>query len=136
MCNKSVSKTYLSKRLSPLGAIGMEILDNVEGKHHQCAMYNLYNSSTFFKSAYNHKKKVLIHGVTRKGMRLIPPCIKQDGFNSNRAQIDTRGTARETVLKGDTKLTKLVEASVYDNKTVHYTIMVSEELKWAVKEKD
>ena len=54
MCNNPVSKKYLSKRLSPLGARGMELLDNVEGLFHQCAMYNLYNSSTFFKAAYNH----------------------------------------------------------------------------------
>ena len=57
-------------------------------------------------------------------------------MESKRENIDTRGTAKIAVLKGGTKLTKLIEASVYYNKSVHYIIMVSEELKWIVKEYD
>ena len=56
MCNYPVSKTYLSKRLLPLYARVMALIDNVEEKHHQCAIYNLYNSSTFFKAVYNNEK--------------------------------------------------------------------------------
>ena len=50
--------------------------------------------------------------------------------------IDTRGTANTAVLKGGPKLTKLIEASEYDNKSFHFIIMVSEEFKWIVKEYD
>ena len=43
----------------------MYTFDNVEGKHHQFAMDNLYNSAKTFKSAYNHDKNywlVVLHG--------------------------------------------------------------------------
>ena len=130
MCNYLVSKTYLSKMLLPLYAIAMPLFDSVEGKHRQCAMENIYNLATFFRAAYNHNKKVLICGVTRKVMIGIPTCIKQEGFNSKKAQIDTMGTANAAFLRGGPKVTKLIEASVYDTKPFNYFIMVSEELKW------
>ena len=54
MYNDTVSKTYLSKSLSPLGGRVMALFDTVEGKNHQYTMYNIYNSATFFKAEYNH----------------------------------------------------------------------------------
>ena len=51
MCNDTVSKTYLAKRMCPVDAITMAFFDTVEGKHHQCSMDNLYNSATFFKES-------------------------------------------------------------------------------------
>ena len=99
-------------------------------------MDNLYNSATFFKAAYNHEKKVLTHGVTRKLMIGILSCIKQKELNTKKSHIETRGTEKESVLKGYPKLTKIIEASVYDTKTVYYISMVSEDLKWVVKEKE
>ena len=57
-------------------------------------------------------------------------------MNSKKAQIETRGSSKLAVLKGGPKFTKLIEASMYDTKPVNYTSMVSEELKWFVKEKD
>ena len=53
-----------------------------------------------------------------------------------KAYIDTRGTQKSEVLKGGPKLTKLIEDIVYDTKTFHYVSIVSEELKWVLKEKD
>ena len=58
------------------------------------------------------------------------------GIEVKEENIDTKGTAKTTVLKGGPKLTKLIEASVYDNKYVHYISMVSENMKWIVKEYD
>ena len=69
-------------------------------------------------------------------MRVIPPCIKKEGSNPNKVQIETRGRAKEDVLKRDPKLTKLIGLSVYDTEPVHYISMVSEELKRVVKEKE
>ena len=77
MCNDTVSKIYLAKSLSLLDVRVMALFDTVQEKHHQCAMYNLYKSATIFKAAYNHEKKGLTHGVTRKVIRGIPPCIQQ-----------------------------------------------------------
>ena len=71
ICNDPVLKKYLSKRLLPPDAIVMALVETLEEKYHQCAMANIYNPATFFKATYNHEKKVLTHGVTRKGMKGI-----------------------------------------------------------------
>ena len=57
-------------------------------------------------------------------------------LKSNKAHIETRGTAKKEFMKRDTKITKLIEASVYRTKPIHYISMVSGELKWVVKEKE
>ena len=57
-------------------------------------------------------------------------------MKSKRAQIKTKGTAKVEFIRGDPKLTKLIESSVYYTNPVHYITMVSEELNWAVKEKE
>ena len=56
LCAMILCQFSLAKRLSPLDDIVMDLLDTVEGKNHQCVMYNIYNSSTYFKAAYNHEK--------------------------------------------------------------------------------
>ena len=68
----------------------------------------------------------------RKGRRGIPSFILKTLLKSKKAQIDTGGTEKVTVMKGGPKLTKLIEASVYDTNPVHYISMFSEELKWVV----
>ena len=80
-------------------------------------------------------RKFLTNGVTRKGTRGIPPCVAQEEFGSKKAHIDIRVKEKELVLEKDPKCTNLVEAIMYDTKPVHYIRMVSEELKWVVKEK-
>ena len=45
------------------------MFDSVEDDYHVCGMENLYNSVTFCKRAWNHKRKLKVQGVTRKGMR-------------------------------------------------------------------
>ena len=47
----------------------MTLSDLVADNYHVCGMENLYNSVTFHKRACNHKRKLKVHGVTRKGMR-------------------------------------------------------------------
>ena len=49
-------KKYSAERLSPLDARFIDLFDTVERKHQQRAMDNIYNSSTFFKAAYNSGK--------------------------------------------------------------------------------
>ena len=39
-------------------------------------------------------------------------------------------------MKVDPKVTKIIEASVYDTKNINYISMVSEYLEWSVKEKE
>ena len=66
----------------------------------------------------------------------IPSCITLEEFKSKDAQIDTRGVSKTEVLKGDTKLTKVIEAIVYDTKPVHYISIVLRESKCDVNEKE
>ena len=67
-------------------------------------------------------------------MRGIPPCIKQQELKSNKAHIETRGIEKAEVLKWDSKITKLIEAVMYVTNPIKCTIIISEQLKWVVKE--
>ena len=69
-------------------------------------------------------------------MRGIPPCVTQEELKSNKAHIDTRRTEKEAVPEGDPKCTNLIEDIMYDTTPVHYISIISEELKWFVKEKE
>ena len=71
-------------------------------------MDNLYNSATFFNAAYNHRKKILNHGVINKGMRGILLFIKEEVLKSNKSQVYTRVESKAAVLKWDPKLNKLI----------------------------
>ena len=69
-------------------------------------------------------------------MRGIPSRVTQAELKSKKAHIDTRGASKEAVTEGDPKCINLIEASMYYTTPVHYIIMVSEYLKWVVKEKE
>ena len=56
-------------------------------------------------------------------------------MNSKKPHIETRVTLKAEVLKGDPKISKIIEASISDTKPIYYICMVSEELKWGIKEK-
>ena len=70
--NDPAPRKYTSMGLSPLHARVMWLFDSLNDKFHHCAMDNLYNSAAFCKAAFKHGYQVLVHGVTRKGMRGIP----------------------------------------------------------------
>ena len=99
-------------------------------------MDNLYNSVTFCKREWNHKSKLKVHGVTRKGMRGIPGCAVQEKQKSQKKQLEVRGTTKAAIMKGEPKCPDLIATSVYDPYPVHYLSMSREELNWVVCEKD
>ena len=107
----------------------MVLFDSIEDDHHQCAMDNLYNSAAFCKAAYNHKKKVLCHGVTRMGMQGTPKHVVQQEVKNMKEQISVRGTVKAAVLEGDPRCPNRLASSVHDAKTVHYLSMVSGKVK-------
>ena len=72
--NKSTSRRVLS------------LLDTLKEKYHVCGMDNLYNSVTFAKACYKHKKKVLIQGTCRRSGRGLPPKVVQLDGNGKKAQ--------------------------------------------------
>ena len=62
--------------------------------------------------------------------------VTQEELKYKNTHIDTRGTAKALVLEGGTKLTNLIETILYGTKPVQCIIMVSEELKWVIKENE
>ena len=112
MRNDPAPKKYLSKGLSPLHTRVMSLFDVLEESYHQCAMDNLYNSAAFCRAAFNHKWKVLCHGVARKGNRGIPVCVSQKEMISRKDQLKVRGTVKAAVLEGDEGCPNLIASSV------------------------
>ena len=122
--NQPAPRFYLRQGMSPLHSRVMALFDALRDQFHQCAMDNLYNSATFCKRAYMHNKKVLVHGVTRKGKRGLPKCVVQEEQKTREAQLQVRGTVKAAVLQGDPDCPNLIASSVYDTKPVHYLSMV------------
>lgn len=83
-------------------------------------MDNLYLSAAFCKQGINHPKKVMISGVTRKEIRGVPECVKQEVVANRKEQVKVRGTVKAAVLQGNGKCPDLVCCSVYDSKHVHF----------------
>ena len=77
----------------------------------------------------------MVHGVTRMGMRGIPPAVKQEEVKNRKKKLEVRGTVKDFMLIGDKGFPKLVASSVYDTNPIHFLCMVCQQLKWIVKEK-
>ena len=135
MRNDPAPKKYLKQGLSPLHSRTMALFDSLKDDYHHVGMDNLYNSAAFCRAGYNHKRKVLCHGVTRKAGRGIPESVLQQEVLNPTAQREVRGTVKAAVLKGDPDCPNLVASSVYDSKPVHYLSMVSDSIQWVIKEK-
>jgi hypothetical protein len=134
--NDPAPKKYINQGLSPLHSRCMWLFDSVEDLYHQCSMDNLYNSANFCYAGYKHPKKLLTHGVTRKGGRGLPACVIQQEAKTRNEERIVRGTVKAAHLKGDDSITCLVASSVYDTKPVHYLSMVSIRLEWIVVERE
>ena len=135
MRNDPAPVKYLKEGMSPLHSRVLSLFDALEDDYHHCAMDNLYNSAAFCRAAVNHPRKVLCHGVTRKGGRGLPSCVIQEEGSNKAAVLERRGTVKAAVLQGDEKCVNLVASSVYDTKPVHYLSMVCTCLKWVMKTK-
>ena len=77
-CNHPAPPKYIKMNLSPLHYFLMDLFDSLQDKNHVCGMDELYNSSTFCRKLYTHDKRVMVHGVARKGMQEIPAVFKQE----------------------------------------------------------
>ena len=135
MRNDPAPKKYHKKGMLPLHSRVMALFDAVKYSYHHCTMDNLYKSAEFCRAAFNRTRKILFQGVTRKGMRGIPPSVLQVEQKSRKYQIKVRGNVKAALLEGDSACTKLVACSIYDTKPVNYLSMVCDTLKWVVMEK-
>lgn len=131
--NEPPPRQYKKEGFSPLHSRVLALFDNLHDEYHRCGMDNLYMSARFARAAFNHPKKVMVSGVTRKGMRGLPKCVIQEEQKSQKDQRKTRGTVKAAVLVGDDKCPNLIAASVYDTKPVHFLSMSCEEIKWIEK---
>ena len=61
-------------------------------KYHEYDVDNLYISAKFCRYAYNHTKKIKLHGVTRKSGRGLPAYIMQEELHNIKEQGKVRGT--------------------------------------------
>ena len=106
----------------------MHLFDTLKDEYHQYSMDNLYNLTAFCKAATNRDRKVLYHGVIRKGMRDSPFVIQQEEVESRVSQIHIRGMVKATVLEVNLDYTNLVVSNIYNSKPVHY--LKSSGLRW------
>ena len=91
---------YTKVGLSPLHSRVMTLFDSIEDVYHECWMDNLYNSAAFCRHSFLHPKKVMVSGVTQKGMRGIPKCVQQEAVDLVKGQREVRGTVKAAVFKG------------------------------------
>ena len=68
--NDPANVEYTKTGLLPLHSSVMTLFDSVEDDYHVCGMDKLYNYVTSCKRAWNHKRKLKVHGVTIKSMTL------------------------------------------------------------------
>ena len=125
MRNKPAPQKYLNMGFLPLYSLVLALFDSLHDELHNCGMDNLYNSAKFCRGVSLHPKKVLCHGVARKGGRGVPECVKQLEATKRSEQLCVHGTVKAALLLGDDRLQCLVASSVYDTKPVHYLLMVS-----------
>ena len=76
--NHTAPSKCLKQGISPLYAIVMSLFDSTKDKFHVCGMDKLYNLALFCKRSFSPKMKVMVHEVTRKVTRGIPPAVKQE----------------------------------------------------------
>ena len=93
----------------------------------------MYNSGTFFRKAYTHEKRVMLHGVETKGIRGIPAVVKKEEVENWKKQIQVRVTVKVAVLQINKECPDLFTSSIYDTKPVHFMIMVCTKIKWVEK---
>ena len=98
-------------------------------------MDNIYHSIKFAKACYKQTKKVISHGVTRKGGIGVPEYVNQEEVNNNNVQAQVRGTDKANVLKGNTDFPNIVVSCIYDTKPMHLISNYTERIAWVEKEK-
>ena len=79
--------------------------------------------------------KPLVHDVTCKRGRGIPSCVQQQEAKNRKTADEVRGTVKVAKLEVDPGCPCLIASSVYDMKPVHYLSMISNKVKWIIKER-
>jgi len=126
---------YIKAGFSTIHARVLWLFDHLQDLHHRVWMDNLFLSASFCRACWNHPKKVMIAGVTRKGGRGLPAFVLQSEKTTKVEEEKVRGTVKAAVLNGDPLCPSLVAVSVYDTKPVHFLSMICESIAWIQKER-
>ena len=132
-CNHPSPLKNIKMKISPLDYSVMALFDYLQDNNYVCSMDNLYNSATFFRKSYTLDNRVMVHGVVRKGMQVIPDVVKQEEAKNQNKQIQVKVKVIVTVLQCGKECPDLVASSIYDKNPVHFLIMVCTEIKWVEK---
>jgi len=111
----------------------MALFDVVDDEYHEVGCDNLYIAAKFARAAYNHPKKVKIHGVCRTHLQGFPSMTVQQELNKKNEIEKVRGTVMGAKLVGDSGCPDLLAVSVYDTKPVHFLSMACDSVKWIEK---
>ena len=110
--NKSVYQKWLDMGMYKMHARLLCMFSNLKTQGHWCKMDNLFNSINLAREAYSLWARVLIHGVIRKSMQVVPPCVLQEELTGKRADSE-RGAVKTAVLEGGSKYWQLIITSCY-----------------------
>ena len=119
--------------MSALHARVLGLFDILQDEFHRVGCDNLYVSAKLCKEAYNHTKKVMIHGVCRMFGRGFPSMTIQEEVKTPAEKEKVRGTVKGAILSGDPEVPDLVAISVYDTKPVNFLSMCCETVQWVKK---
>jgi len=133
--NQPAPKKYLDMGLSPLHARCTALYDTFKNDYHQVRYDNLFMSAKFALTSYQHPRKVMIEGVTRKTDRGVPREVVQHEAATRTLATKVRGAVKVAKLSGVDALDDcpLVAVSVYDTKPVHFLMMCTEKVEWVTK---
>ena len=111
----------------------MALFDDVINEYYECGVGNLYMSAKFCRYAYTHRKKINLHGVTRKSGRGLPSTIIQQELQNKAKQEKVGGNVIASELVVDSKCPSLMSVSVYDTQPVNLFSMKYDSIKWEDK---
>ena len=77
----------------------------------------------------------MVSAIIRKGMLVIPNCVKQELVENKAVQKHIQGTVKAAVLEGDEVGPNLDACSVYDTKLVHFIHISCLTLRWKLNNK-
>ena len=134
--HQQAPQKYVNEGYSPLHARVRFMFDHLKHPNHCCFMDNLYMSASFARKVISCKKKVKIHGVTRKEGKGIPSIVKQLEIQNFKEVEKVRNTVKVAVLEGDAQIKDLLAILYYDSKPYYFLSTVINEVKWDTCGKD
>ena len=98
--NQPAPKKYLDDGFSPLHARVLALYDCLNDDFHQVRFDNLYMAAKFALRSFQHKKHIMVEGVTRVGARGLPQEIMQVEVTTKAAIAAAKGAVKAAVLEG------------------------------------